>query len=1079
MHEKVGLSLIVFMDILENNSNLKKLVLGLDIGIASVGWGIIDLNTGKPIDAGVRLFPEGTAAANADRRKARSMRRLLRRRGHRIARIKSLLRKEGLIGDSFAPLDNPYSIRVKGLDYKLSGTELATALLHIAKHRGLDNVDVLEESKEEQEESQKTKDILKINAEALHGKFVCQVQKERFDKTGSVRGIQNRFRTEDYIKELQKIFSHQDVSEPFKEEAIRIIQSRRKYYDGPGSEKSPTPYGKYFYDEAGVLQRVGMIEKMRGKCTYFSKESRAPKLSYTACLFNLLNDLNNLSVNGEKLSFDQKRDIVEKYIRKKGKITPGELSKFLRVDLDTINGFRIDKKNTPLLTNFDGFNKIRRVVEKNNLNPKILENLEYIDAIMDALTAHKGVEERINEMHNNPVLPNDIFDTRTLMVLANISSVTGYHALSYKAMHLAMEDLWHTSDNQMQVFSRLGLFSNRTSSLKGLRHIPFNDAEILSPVAKRAQREAVKIVNAIRDRYGELDSIVVETARDKNSKEEKDRITNDQKKFELLKKQAIEEAGRKLTPREILKVRLYKEQDGKCLYTGRAIDLGLLLSDSYAYDVDHIIPLTISFDDSYNNKTLCYADANREKGNRTPFHYFKSGAARGRTYDKFKSEISILKGIHPKKRQYLLFERDINKWEVQQEFISRNLVDTRYASKAILNLLSGYFSANAIPTSVHTIRGAVTSAFRKRSQINKDRDQDYSHHAVDALIVAGVKKMSLFEHVLDVFIGKDGEVVADRKTGEVITPDNEEAFFERSFVDFVRYLRESVQPRYSHKVDRKPNRGMSDQTIYGVREYEEKGYLIEKCKDIYDEQDGLKIVKLFRNGKAKEKILMARHDPKTFTLLEKIVDSYPEARNPFAAFRNQNNAAIRKVSKKRDSGPEIKSLRYLGGKLGIHMDISKKYQEGMGGRVVKLSLNPFRIDVYRDSKNTYKFLRITHADIRRNKNSAYAIDQETYETEKFKRGIGEKFQFCFSLHKNDIFGFLEKGSPDETIVRFNGVDYGSGRIEYKFLDKSVEGRQRKAIGSMRTMQKYNVDALGYLYSSDRNETCKLKIDMIH
>ncbi|MDD4077220.1 MAG: type II CRISPR RNA-guided endonuclease Cas9, partial [Bacilli bacterium] len=114
----------------------KRLVLGLDIGITSVGWGIIDLTTGDIVDKGVRLFPEGTAAENVKRRQQRGARRLLRRRKQRINDLKDLLIKNGIINKDFVPLENPYKIRCKGLTGKLANDELATALLHIAKRRG-------------------------------------------------------------------------------------------------------------------------------------------------------------------------------------------------------------------------------------------------------------------------------------------------------------------------------------------------------------------------------------------------------------------------------------------------------------------------------------------------------------------------------------------------------------------------------------------------------------------------------------------------------------------------------------------------------------------------------------------------------------------------------------------------------------------------------------------------------------------------------------------------------------------------------------------------------------------------------
>lgn len=75
---------------------MSNLVLGLDIGISSVGWGIINEETGEIIDAGVRLFEEADRNANEDRRNFRSARRLKRRRKHRLERTKEFLTENSL-----------------------------------------------------------------------------------------------------------------------------------------------------------------------------------------------------------------------------------------------------------------------------------------------------------------------------------------------------------------------------------------------------------------------------------------------------------------------------------------------------------------------------------------------------------------------------------------------------------------------------------------------------------------------------------------------------------------------------------------------------------------------------------------------------------------------------------------------------------------------------------------------------------------------------------------------------------------------------------------------------------------------
>ncbi len=129
-------------------------VLGLDIGITSVGWSVIDHESGDILDCGVRLFEEGTASNNVDRRIKRSARRLKRRRQNRLEDMKKLLRKHQIIDGSFKLVDNPYEVRVKGLTQRLSNAELATAILHITKRRG-SSLEVVEDDESKEKENQK------------------------------------------------------------------------------------------------------------------------------------------------------------------------------------------------------------------------------------------------------------------------------------------------------------------------------------------------------------------------------------------------------------------------------------------------------------------------------------------------------------------------------------------------------------------------------------------------------------------------------------------------------------------------------------------------------------------------------------------------------------------------------------------------------------------------------------------------------------------------------------------------------------------------------------------------------------
>ena len=131
----------------------QRYILGLDLGIASVGWACVwaDENehpTGL-LDCGVRTFERAEVPKTGDslalaRRQARSVRRLIRRRAHRLLRLRRLLKREGvLLSADFnenglvrgLPID-AWALRVAGLDRKLSNKEWAAVLLHLVKHRG-------------------------------------------------------------------------------------------------------------------------------------------------------------------------------------------------------------------------------------------------------------------------------------------------------------------------------------------------------------------------------------------------------------------------------------------------------------------------------------------------------------------------------------------------------------------------------------------------------------------------------------------------------------------------------------------------------------------------------------------------------------------------------------------------------------------------------------------------------------------------------------------------------------------------------------------------------------------------------
>lgn len=1059
-------------------------VLGIDIGINNVGYGLIEKESGEILKAGVRLFTEANKNANQERREKRCLRRQIRRRKHRLDRIKELLGKYGFPVDKLS--NNPYEIRRRAIYEKVELWEIAVALLHIAKRRGT-TLDVPEDLPAKNNELS-TKEQIKRNDEAVKSKYICEVQLENLNK-GGVRNHTNKFRFKDYEKEAVAILNnqsqyHNEVTQEFIDEYLSLLNSRRMYYDGPGSEKSPTPYGQFFYDESGKLQHIGMIEKMKGKCTFFPNENRIAKMSYIADLFNMLNDLNNITFNGENLSTEDKKYLISEYVDKGDNLTPSKLIKYLKkhyenVEEATVSGFRIDlKNNKEILTEFKGYNLIKKYSEAYNLPTIIYEDKILVDEIIEILTSYKDYENRTSKLTD---LLSEYVDsencTKIINVLKEDTEFKGYHSLSRVAIESIIDDLWETNYNQMQLFMEKGFFDRKNTVIKG-KNIKFDDEAILSPVAKRAHREAIKIINKIREIYGELDGIVIEMAREKNSDEQKEMLTKLQKNqgdFEKYLEQQFDTKdlkSLKLSSKQMTALKLLQQQDNKCIYTHKPITPYDIKDKFYLFEIDHIVPISVSFDDSLNNKVLCYAKANQDKGQRTPFQYYSLGSCEI-TYSEFKAEASRLYKGNKRKLANLLEERDIKyNPEIRKEFINRNLVDTRYAARSLMSTLKDYFKANDINTRVYSIRGGFTSAFRKAAGIKKDRDESYRHHAVDALIVASMTKIPSFSQIKKYTLAEDR--VVDKETGEIMSEDE---FFDKKILRYINSLNSYNNFRFSRKVDRKVNRAiMGRQTIYGTKKKAGEEFVINKYSDIYSlsKKDCKKLINDLQEKP--EKFFIYENNPDVYNLLIKIANEYKDAENPFLAYKNEYGYVLK------DGKIPVKTLRYYEKRLGVHLDISNKYINPKN-KVVMLEMQYLRIDVYKNSKG-YKYVALPYMEFLPN-GKEFSISEERYNQLKEKAKLDDTYSFCFSLYKYDTFSYKVKdknGDIIENKVIFIGASKPKDNIiEFDYVDKRRKNEERgkcmKSLGTFIEMTKINVNVLGdeYIIKNEKGPKLSLQI----
>lgn len=980
-------------------------ILGLDLGITSVGFGIIEEDTYKIIKYGVRLFDEGTADNNLTRRQNRSSRRLKSRRKNRINAIKYLLLNNNVIPNvNFDILDNVYELRVKGLTQKLTNLELANVLVNLAKRRG-SSLDVAVDENDNESvvaASALTKNTAELKKNNL---YICQAQLAKIKSGVKLRNHDNIYKSDDYEKELRQILSNQDLSNELNDKIVEIIMRRRNFSEGPGSYEFPTKYGSYrvdYVDGIKTIKHVNLIEEMRGKCSIFRNEPRIAKCSFEACLFNLLNDLNNLTINGNgKITKEQKLQIINDYVIPKGKITIPQLVKYLGVEEKDITGFRKNKSEKNIITTFDTYSKMINFLPKDILNVTA-----YVDSIIELLTKTAVVEERIEEIKKlNLGLNDDIINQ-----LANMTKVNGYHSLSKKAMDIIIPEMIETDKNQMQIIHDNNLDKNDCQE-KGAK-IKFDSSAILSPVTKRVHMQAIQVVNELRKEYGEFDSIVIETTRAKNSSDEKKDIQEDQKRLEEQKRKSdellidLDKNPDNYNTLTKLKLRLYKEQEGKTIYAGLPIDLDLLLNDPTAYQIEHIIPYAVSFDNSMNNKSLASAKENQDKGKRTPWQYFSSGMVSEcegpiNDWESFEAFVNSLK-ISKNKKNNLLNQEDVNKFDNMKAFVARNLSDTSYGVRTVMNTMQQYFNDNNINTNVFTVKGRLTNIFRSRVGLKKDRDY-FIHHAVDALIIAGSKNQSVFNNAYLLSTTKDGILI--KKTGEVFDY-SQDPFDDPRFLNYISSLKqiEGKPEDFSYKVDKKTNRQFADQTIYSTRNYDGVDYVVKKYKDIYG-----------KDGK----------------------------------------------------GPEIYQVKYISDKLGNHLDISHKYNVENGNKkVVLLQNSPYRTDVYQ-SKETglYNFITIRRYHIYQ-ENDMNIIKPELYQKLLSDKKIDETYEFKFSLNRNDIINLVTVDNQadhiNEMLYRFIGTNNDkTNRIEIRYIEKMTLKQIMVSIGKkIVKFEKYNVSPTG-------------------
>ena len=749
--------------------------LGLDLGTNSIGWVLYrldDSDSPEPVelvDGGVLIHSDGRNPKNresnaADRRAKRGPRRNRDRMLRRRNRVVRLLHELGLLPESeterAASRDlDPLYLRAAALDYPLEAHELGRVLLSFCDRRGFKSnrkADGGEEGTIRKEVGELRRRMQQSGSRTL-GEYLWK--RRRQGKPIRARlgnGLYpDRGMIEDELEAIQKTqMPHHKGLEPY--DWDQVIGS--------------------------ILFQRPLRPVERGRCTLLPDEFRSYKAYPIFQRFRILQEVQNIRVAPPGQEFRpleqwEREQVVKKLLAHKQRsfqqvVADAGLPEGTRVNLNSAarEGLDGDLTASKLASRkcFGsqwrqlGLDLQQRIVER-LLEDEDSENLEVWLQDEFGLDAESSVSVALVRLPSGTSYLSSAAIERLLPFLEK--------GARYDEA-VACAELGHHSDrrgdggqNRLPYYGKV-----LESDVVGGRVDGRSEAEkygrVSNPTVHIGLGQVRRLFNAIVDTYGKPDQVVVELARklkqsDEQRRDYEQNQAKNRERDDRLRKLAEDAGHSDLSRQDLEKLRLWNEQgplNGRvCPFTGRTLSIELLLSEHT--EVEHLLPFSQSLDDSMNNKVVAMREANREKGNRTPFE------AWGHDREKYEAILARARQLsHVKQRR---FNEDATKTAEgdERDFLARQLNETRYLSRMVRK----YFEAVVPPNHIWVTPGRTTAMVRRTlglntilSSVRSDNQKnrfDHRHHLVDAAVV-GLISRSLLQRVASASgRGEDGRHV--------------------------------------------------------------------------------------------------------------------------------------------------------------------------------------------------------------------------------------------------------------------------------------------------------------------------------
>lgn len=746
------------------------------------------------IKAGVRIFSDGRnpkdgASLAVSRRAARALRRRRDRLLKRKARMLSLLVKH-----NFFPQDqvdrkrleafNPYELRAKGLDKALTPGEFARALFHINQRRGFQSNRKTDAKKNDAGAMKAAINTLKnqldINTpghrtvgEWLWRRYQEENEKARKCKTAPESSVRARYRKQRGVKNngKTKIEKRYDL---YIDRSMIVAE-----FDALWQVQAK--FNPKLFNEAACAELKDCLLFQRplnpvkpGRCTLLPDEERAPLALPSTQRFRIYQEVISLRILDDQLHPQiltiAQRDAVVNALEKNAKRTFEQIAKLLKLPDDT--QFNLEDFKQQELKG----NATSAVLKKDALFGKSW--LDFPHTLQDEIVTQLLSEESETKLIDWLVEHTGVDETHAHSI-ASAGLPEGYGNLSAKALARILpalrepdeQGLARTYDKAVLAagFDNHSAISHATTTGEILselpyygeylqRHVGFGSGDVNDPPEKRFGRianptvhiglnQTRTVVNALIKRYGHPEEVVIEVARAlkqtrEQSADDQRKQAENQKRNEGLRKDIAKELGvneRAVKRADVEKMILWAElnphnaADRRCPYSGEQISLHRLLSDEV--EIEHILPFSMTLDDSLNNKTVALRRAKRIKGNRTPWDAQADFEREGWANESMMQRVLSM----PKEKRYRFGPDGYELWlRGENNFLFRALNDTRYLSRVARE----YLTLICTPRSTRVIPGQMTGLLRTKLGLNdilghegiRNRE-DHRHHAVDACVI--------------------------------------------------------------------------------------------------------------------------------------------------------------------------------------------------------------------------------------------------------------------------------------------------------------------------------------------------------